>query len=259
MPDLFGLTAAQFETFLLVFIRIVTLLAIYPIFSANQVPVQVRVGLALILSFIVFHAIPLIPVSPGLFELAAAVAAQVVFGLTMGFISTLVFTGVQFAGEVLDLQIGFAVANVVSPQTQEQVTIIGVLELTLASLLYLGTNSHLLLIRGLASSFQLVPLPYIALQPAIAGDLTHFFALAITTIMRIAAPASFALVIVNVALAFMARVAPQMNVFVIGFPIQISIGLIVLAFSMPILGYVLVPAFEQVAREMTTVMRAMHA
>ena len=259
MLDVFGLNAAQFETFLLVFIRIVTLLAIFPIFSASQIPVQVRIGLSLILSFLIYRTVPLMTVSPGLFELAAAVAAQVVFGLTIGFIASLVFTGVQFAGEVLDLQIGFAVANVVSPQSQEQVTIIGVLEITLASLLYLATDSHLELISGLAASFHLAPLPYISLQAGLAGDLTHFFASAITMVMRIAAPASFALVIVNVALAFMARVAPQMNVFVVGFPIQISIGLIVLAFSMPILGYVLVPAFQEIAREMITVMHVMRA
>lgn len=235
------------------------MLSIFPIFSAIQIPNSVRVGLGVVITFLLYRLVPSVPLAANLVDLGFAVVAQVLLGLIVGFVASLVFTGIQFAGEVLDLQIGFAVANVVSPQTQEQVTILGVLELTLASLIYLTSGAHLLLIQGIAGSFHLVPLPYINFDPSVAGNATLFFAHAFVIAMRIAAPASLVVVLVNVALAFMARVAPQMNVFVVGFPMQIGLGLIVLAFSMPLLGYVLPPVFDQVGHQMDTIMRGLRA
>ena len=257
MVDVFGLSAGQFETFLLVVVRVVAMLEVFPIFSAAQIPQLVRVGLGFIISFIIYKTVPAMPPSHGIGDLVVAVSSQVVLGLIVGFVASLIFVGIQFAGEVLDLQVGFAVANIINPQTQQTITVIGEFELTLATLLFLVSDSHLLLIQGIAGSFHLVPLPYVSLDPSIAGNVVNFFSQAMLVVFRIAAPASVALFLVNVSLAFMARVAPQMNVFVVGFPLQVGVGLIMIAFCVPILGAVAPQMFGQVAREMDIVMRAM--
>jgi flagellar biosynthetic protein FliR len=259
MVDVFGLTAAQFETFLLIVIRVVSMLEIFPIFSAAQIPQQVRIGLSFIIGFLIYKTIPIMPVSHGLGDLAIAVGSQVILGLIVGFVASLVFVGIQFAGEVLDLQIGFAVANIINPQTQQTITVIGEFELTLATLLFLVSDSHLLLLQGIVGSFHLVPLPYVKLDPSIAGNIVIFLSQAMLIVFRIAAPASIALFLVNVCLAFMARVAPQMNVFVVGFPLQVGVGLVMVAFCVPILGSVAPQIYSDVAREMDIVMRAMRA
>jgi flagellar biosynthetic protein FliR len=257
VTDLFGLTAQQFETFLLILIRVVTMFAVFPIFSAPQIPQHVRLGLGLVVSFILFHVVPPMPMLNNYGDLAISVLAQVVLGAIVGYVASLVFVGIQFAGELIDLQIGFAVANVINPSTQQNITIIGELELAIATLIFLITDSHHLLIQGLAGSFTLVPLPFIHLDPSVMSNAVSFLSQSLLDVFKIAAPAAGALFLTNVALSLMARVAPQMNVFVVGFPFQIGVGLLVLAFSIPLLGIVGPDIFHGVAREMDSVMRGL--
>lgn len=259
MVDVFHTTGAQFETFLLVFLRITSMLLIFPIFSAPQIPQLLRLGFGTLLSFIVFHMVPVVHLSGDLYELAIAVASQIALGVIVGFVASLVFTGVQFAGELIDLQIGFAIANVLNPQTQQNITIIGEFQLAIATLVFLATDSHHFLIQGIAGSFTLAPLPFINLDPSIAGNVTTFFTQSFLIVFRIAAPVVTALFITNVALAFMARVAPQMNVFVVGLPIQVGVGLIMMAISIPLMATVGPELFQNVSREMDAVMRGLRA
>lgn len=257
MVDVFGITTAQFETFLLVFARVTAMLFVFPIFAANQIPKLLRLAFGLLIAFVIYRTVPQVRLGASALELVPAVLAQVALGLVVGYVASLVFTGIQFAGEVLDLQIGFAVANVISPQTQEQVTILGEFQLTLASLVFLATNSHLAMLAGIAGSFHLVPLPYVQLDPSLAGSVTDFLMQSMLIVFRIAAPAAVALFLVNVMLALMARVAPQMNVFVVGFPIQIGVGLVMIAVSLPLLAVVGPTIFGDIAHHMDDVMRAM--
>lgn len=259
MFDVFGLTQVQFETLLLIFVRVSVMLFVFPVFSAPQIPLMVRIGLAGIISFILYHATPMTVPLPDMGALVAAVVSQIVVGLIVGFVAYLVFMGIQFAGEILDIQIGFAVANVISPQTQQQVTVLGELELTLATLVFLISNSHLLMLQGIGGSFHLLPLPYVNLDPSVAGNVVLFLEQAFLIVFQIAAPAAVALFVVNVALGLMARVAPQMNVFVVGFPLQIGVGLLMLAISVPLLAAVAPQLFSDSARHMDTVMRGMSA
>lgn len=258
MVDFFGLSGAQFETFLLVFLRVTSMLYVFPVFSAPQIPMQVRFGFGVLLSYMLYRIVPPVHMSYGVYDLVLAGASQVVLGMIVGFVASLVFTGIQFAGELIDLQIGFAIANVINPQTQQNVTIIGEFQLALATLIFLATDSHYFLIQGIAGSFNLVPLPYITLDPSLAGNVTLFFTQSFLIVFRIAAPVISALFLTNIALAFMARVAPQMNVFVIGLPLQIGVGLIMLAISLPLMATVGPELFQTVAQQMDAVMRSMH-
>jgi flagellar biosynthetic protein FliR len=259
LVNVFGITISQLETFFLVLVRILAMLAVFPIFSARQIPGNVRLGLAAVMAFILYKLVPQVSLPSDYYVLVAGVVSQIVLGVIVGFVASLVFVGIQFAGELIDLQIGFAVANVINPATQQNITVIGELELALATLVFLATNSHHLLIEGIAGSFTLVPLPYIELNPAVMGNAVSFLSISLISAFKIAAPAAAALFTVNIALAFMARVAPQMNVFVVGFPLQISVGLGVIALSLSLLGIVGPEIFQTVAREMDTVMRGLRS
>jgi len=221
------------------------------------VPQHVRMALGLVLAFLIFHVVPPVKLISNYGDLAIATTSQVALGLIVGYVASLVFVGVQFAGELIDLQIGFAVANVINPATQQNITIIGELQLTIATLLFLAADGHHLLIEGIAGSFTLVPLPYIHLDPSVMADATSFLSLSLFDVFKIAAPAAAALFLTNISLAFMARVAPQMNVFVVGFPIQIAVGMIVLAISIPLLGVAAPDIFSNVAHEMDAIMRGL--
>jgi flagellar biosynthetic protein FliR len=254
--NLFGLTQGQFETFLLVLVRVSVILYMIPIFQSAQVNVLTRFGLGLAIAFIVWHVVP--PIAPlGIGGLTAAIVAQAFVGFVFGFVAFLVFVGIQFAGEVMDLQVGFSIVNVINPLTSQNVSVLGEFELALGSLIYLTADAHHFLIQGLGGSFNLVPLPFASIQPGLETDLMTFFAQAFFMVFQIAAPVGIALFLTNIGLALMTRVAPQLNVFAVGFPLQIIIGLSMIVISLPLLGVVLPQVFEETPRELDAVLRAM--
>jgi flagellar biosynthetic protein FliR len=257
--DLFGLTTAQFETLLLVFVRVSAMLALIPVFSGQQLPAAVRFAIGIILAFVVYHTVPIIAPLGGIGDLTVAILSQVFVGVVFGFVAFLVFTGVQFAGEVIDMQMGFSAVNIINPVTQQNVTLISELQLAVATLMFLALDAHHLVLAGISGSFNLVPLPFIDVQPSLAGSVTGFFAQALLLVFKIAAPVAIALFITNVALALATRVAPQINIFAVGFPLQIGVGLIGLIISIPLLGAVLPGAFADTPRQLDAVLRRMVA
>jgi flagellar biosynthesis protein FliR len=254
---MFGLHTAQLETFFLVWMRCSTMLMIMPIFGTSSIPALVRVAIGFIISIVIYSTVPTIPEPLDLGGLAVGLFCQLMIGAFFGFVTQLVFMGVQYAGEILDVQIGFAVANVLNPTTQQQVTIIGELQLALATLLFLITNAYALYLQGIAGSFSLLPLPWAAITQGTQDSITLFFSQALLIIFQTAAPASITLFLVNIMLAFLARVAPQMNIFVVGFPIQITVGLIMMIICLPLLSYALPNLYQQVPRQLDTLMRSM--
>jgi flagellar biosynthesis protein FliR len=255
--NLFGIGTAQFETMLLVLVRVTSMLALVPIFSQTQIPQLLRFAIGLTIALVIVRTVPVLPPLHGLGELALAVASQAFVGLVFGFVSFLLFTGIQFAGEIVDIQMGFAVVNIINPVTSQSVTVIGEFQLALASLLYLAADAHHALLTGIAQSFQLVPLPFAATPELVAGDVVRFFTQALFIVFQIAAPVAIALFLVNVMLGLMARVAPQMNVFVVGLPIQIIVGLVMIVVAMPLFGAVFPALLDQSQHQLDTVLRAM--
>ena len=255
--DLFGMSGAKFETLLLMLVRISAMLSLVPVFSQNQVPRLVRFAIGIILTIALARLVTPLPHTLSLGELALAIAAQVFVGLVFGFVAFLLFTGFQFAGEIIDTQIGFAAVNIINPLTSASVTVIGEFQLALATLLYLTVDAHHALLGGMASSFRIVQLPYVTAPDLVAGDIVKFFTQALFIVFEIAAPVAISLFLVNIALALTARVAPQLNLFVIGFPVQITVGLIMMIVSMPLLGAVFPSLVDQSVREQQTILRAM--
>jgi len=259
VTNVFGLTPGTFETFLLVFVRTAVTLALIPVIGGPQIPMQAKIALAGTIAYLVFKTVGVIAPLPSVFALANAVVAQALIGVLIGYVAFLVFMAVQFAGEILDLQVGFSIVNIINPMTQQQVSVIGQFELVIASLIYLLTDSHLLLIAGLSDSFKTAPLPYVTLTGGMQQDLGVFIAQSFLLAVKIAAPVAAALFVTNLALGLMARVAPQINVFVVGFPLQIGVGIIMVAVSLPLLGVLLPPALAGIPQQVQTTLKTMTA
>jgi flagellar biosynthesis protein FliR len=255
--NLFGLSFAQFETFVLVLVRVSVILFMIPLFSSAQVNSIIRFGLGLAVTFVVWHTVPTTPLLDGLGPLTAAIVSQAFIGFAFGFIAFLVFVGIEFAGEVMDLQVGFSIVNVINPLTSQNVSVIGEFQLALGSMIYLISNAHHMLFQGLAGSFNLVPLPFATFQPLLETTVMSFFTQAFYMVFQIAGPIGVTLFLTNVGLALMARVAPQLNVFAVGFPLQIMIGLTMMVISFPLLVVVLPQVFSETPRELDAVLRAM--
>ncbi|MEO5771564.1 MAG: flagellar biosynthetic protein FliR [Burkholderiaceae bacterium] len=216
------------------FIRVLALFSALPVLGQRSVPARVRVGLSLL---IVVAAQPSLPPMPEVaLDSALAfvlVAQNVLVGITLGFAVRVVFAAVEFAGELVGLQMGLNYAGFFDPGSGGQVTATGRFFGTLVGLLFIVINGHLLVVAAVVQSFRAFPVapePFAflrALQPQVWG--AEVFALG----LWIALPIVAMLLFVNLVLGVISRVAPQMNVFAIGFPMTLGVGLLGMLFTLP--------------------------
>ena len=228
------------------FIRVLALFSALPVLGQRTVPARVRVGLALL---IVVAAQPSLPSMPAVaLDSALAfllVVQNVLVGLTLGFAVRIVFAAVEFAGELIGLQMGLNYAGFFDPASGGQVTATGRFFGTLVGLLFIVINGHLLVIAAVVQSFRAFPVapePFAflrALQPQAWGS--EIFALG----LWIALPIVAMLLFVNLVLGVISRVAPQMNVFAIGFPVTLGVGLLGMLFTLPMMEAPFTMALER--------------
>ena len=233
--DLFTLLQNQLGFFLLIFARLSGIFSTAPIFGARNVPVMVKAGLSLLISYILLPLLiqPSIILPEALLPYVALVVGEFLIGLIMGFACSFIFHGIQMAGALLDTQIGFGIVNVLDPQFGQQVPLVGNFKYILAILVFLASNSHHLFLSAMFYSFRKIPVTQGLFRPDMA-DIAVDMVLAIFIIaLKISLPILVALVLTDVALGILARTMPQMNIFVVGVPGKILVGIFVLSLALP--------------------------
>jgi flagellar biosynthesis protein FliR len=239
--------AAWIAPLLWPFLRVLALLSALPVLGQRNVPMRVRIGLAGFVAVAAQASLPVMPVVPlDSLPVAALVLQQVVIGLTMGFVVRMVFAGVELAGELIGLQMGLNYAGFFDPASGSQGTASARFLGAMTALVFIVINGHLFIIGALVQSFHAFPVgPDVlgflrALEPqAWAGEL---FRLGLT----IALPVVGLLLFVNLILGVVSRVAPQINVFAVGFPITLAVGLVGLMFTLPMMQTPVQAALEAV-------------
>lgn len=234
--NLYNFDYGAFIGFIFVFVRMSGLMFTMPVLGATTIPTQARIGLVAITSYIVFSVAKLPPVDMGMpmGRLTLMLAGELAIGLTIGYASQLIFTAVQFAGQLIGFQIGFGIVNVLDPTTNSQVSITSQFWNIVALLVFLAINGHHWLITAAARSFDLIPVlgftPHAGLVDLVTTLTADVFVLAI----KLAAPVMATMLLLNVALGLIARTVPQMNVFIVGFPVQIALGLFMIGAGLPV-------------------------
>ena len=222
--------------FLLVFVRTLAFFTVLPVFSYRTVPNQFKIGLAVFLAIIMATTLETPPLEiDGIYFLL--IIKEVLVGLFVGLMAMLLMYAIQVAGGFIDMKIGFMIANVIDPQTGAQSPLIGGFLYTFAILLMLALDAHHLLIDGVYYSYQYIPLEQLFLpfgnENVVEYVATLFNAMFIIA-FQMAIPVVGSLFLLNIALGTISRAVPQMNIFVVGFPIQIFVGLLILLISMPV-------------------------
>lgn len=222
----------------LVFSRLAAFFLQAPFFNSMAIPQTIKAGFALIITFLLY---PLLSVQQNIISielpnLVLLIVSEFLIGLLMAFSLSLTFTAIILAGEFVDRRIGFFLADVFDPQSGEQSPLVGQLKVFFATLLFLFINGHHLLLRLFRDSYNILPLgaPFALLGSGetllrIAGDL--FFKGFI-----IALPVVGSLFVVDVVFGFLARTIPQINIFVVGLPTKILIGLLIIYLTLPSLA-----------------------
>jgi len=167
------------------------------------------------------------------FTLAAA--REVIVGLAFGFTANLVFTAVSIAGEVADMQSGFAFTSLVDPTNEQHTSVIGQFQMMTAWLVFLVVNGHHVLIHGLARSLAILPIGTAVIPAVSAAGPVSLITRTFIVALQIGAPVLGSALIADVALGLLARNVPQMNLLVIGFPIKMMVALTMLMLSLPLL------------------------
>lgn len=195
---------------------------------------QLRVALALATAVAVLPLFDLPSLPSTLAGLAPIALRELLVGMLIGFIASLALSAIQFAGQLLDINMGLAMVNVLDPMTNTQVPIMGNFLHLIAMLIFLSINGHHMLLRALMDSYALVPVGTAVLSDALSHSLIEVAANLFVVGLKVAAPVLGALFLTTVALGLLNRAVPQMNVFVIGLPVQLAVGVFMLMVALPL-------------------------
>lgn len=247
--------------FTLVFLRISALLITIPVIGERTVPVRVKGGLAILVALLVFPSlgadINSLQSEDGILALTIAMIGEVVIGILIGLTTKIIFAGVQFAGEMIGIQIGFSIVNVIDPVSSSQVSVIAEFQYLIALLIYLAIDAHHTLIFAIVDSYRIVsPFSFHFSGPLMEHILILSRDLFIMAI-KISAPIMAVLLFTNVALGVVARTVPQINVFIVGFPVQITVGLIVFGLTAPVFVMLVQRVLSSLNTQIYTLMRLM--
>ncbi len=252
------ITPAALGHFFLLATRIGSLIFFFPVLNSKAVLWTVKIAFALLLALLFFHLVP--PADPPLLSLGLPLIVlgllrEMVIGMVIGLLGNLLFAAVQTAGQLVGYQMSFAVANVVDPVTSLQVPLIAQFYYLLAILLFLTFGAHRWLFRALGGSFELVPLAGFHPDRSMLGLMIDYGEAMFSAAIRIAAPLMVALLLCDVALGVIARTAPQMNVFIVGMPLKILLGMLLMGFSFALLATHLRQQFHQLFNDILLLLR----
>lgn len=250
-PYLLEFSVNEIKAFILVFFRISGIILAAPILGSNLVLSRMKMALAFILAIIIFPTLSyqthLLP--NHVFSYLVIVSSELFLGLVLGFLFHILFIGIQFAGDLIGMQMGFSIVNVLDPQSSLQLSIIGELKFFTAMVLFLVMNGHYVIIEALFSSFQIVPVAMVKFQPELQIKLIEMTGWVFVYLFKIGAPVLMTLYITEIAMGIIARTVPQMNIFIVGFPLKIGLGLLALLLALPIWSHVFQKLVETFATQ----------
>lgn len=246
----------QIVLFLFVLVRVAAILFVIPFFESRSVPVLVKMGLAVSVTWLLLPQIDatLPPMSNAPIALIIGVGSEIAIGLLIGLMVQLIFAGVQLAGQMAGFQMGFAIANVVDPASSLQIPMLSQFLNLFAFMMFLTLNIHYYFIKALVDGFNTIPFWQANFDGNLYGFIMQTTASAFIIAVQIGAPVMVALLLTSVALGLVARTVPQMQIFIVAMPVKILMGLLFLGFSLPYIMGFLKTAFQNLGQSIQGLM-----
>lgn len=247
----------QFQTFLVCTARVAGFIGAIPVYFSNQTPARIKVSLVFAISLLLFPILsldlPTVSFSPVSFLLLTI--NETILGMLLGLMSRLVFTAVEFGGTVIGYQMGFAAANVFDPQHQSQISLISQFQNVFAILIFLALDGHHLFIKIAARSYQLLPPGDLNLSGEAIPFLMELTSRMFELGLQFSAPVLAVLLLSGLILGILARVFPQLNVFLLSFPLNIGIAFIVIALTLDMVSSLLSREFDALGERILTMLQ----
>lgn len=258
MIDL-GYWSSAYWVFLLLVARLGGFLITAPFFANRNIHPSLRAFLSLLLGLLF---LPLFPVTDvmlpaNVWSFTFTLLREVGLGLVLGYVASIIFAAFQVAGQIIDMQVGFGMINVIDPQSGNQIPLIGNFLYLIAMLVFLAYDGHHFLFHALWSSWRVVPPGGTWGSPDLLWEVARVVAVMFVAGIEIATPVLGALFLADLALAVLARTMPQLNVFVVGLPMKSLLGLFTLAVSLPAYGVFLRIVLTEVQRTLDIILTLM--
>lgn len=237
---------ARIVAVVLVAIRFGAVFVLAPFFGSGSIPANFRVFFVLGLSALIVSGVHLppaaVPATVPAFVLAAL--SEFTLGAMLAFGIFTAFAVFLLAGRIMDVQLGFGVATLIDPTNRSQSPLLGTFLNLMAVAIFFAIDGHHMLIRGLVFSLERMP-PGVFVTEVDPGAVVAQFGGMFVYAAALSAPVIFTILLVDVVLAVVARTAPQVNIFVVSFPIKIFVGLLMLAISLRYMGPLVARIFER--------------
>ncbi len=245
-----SISSAQLDAWLGLFVfpltRILGLLAMTPVFNNAALPVRVRLVMGLGITMALAPALPPPPaIEAGSWLGLAVIAEQMLIGVMMGFALRIALAALDVTGELIGLQMGLSFATFFDPTSSSVTPVMTQFLGFLTALMFLAMNGHLLALTLLAESFTLLPVSTTPFHAVALWSIVTSAAMMFSLGVMLALPLITALLVTNIALGVLSRVAPALNLFAVGFPVTLALGFVVLWLTLPYIGAAMESVFNR--------------
>jgi flagellar biosynthetic protein FliR len=244
---------------LMVFLRASSMLAVFPVFSARNFPVQLRLALGGLLAAMVAATLPADAVQPADFiGLAGQMAVEVGIGLMIGFSCRMVFFMLEIAGSIISTEIGLTAPPGINPLDNDPASSTATLLYYLAAMLWLSLDMHHWMLIGFQKTYAFVPIGAAHLSQALVTDIVARSGGIFTIALQLSAPLLAVSFVISLVFAVLGRAVPQMNVFAESFAVRPLVGLTVFGLTVDLMSQHIINYLRQLPEDMLRVAQAMH-
>lgn len=243
MDEIIDVILNQYQLFLLVFVRVSGIFIFSPFFSSQNVPNIMKIGLSFSLTLLITVSRP-VSVEIGNQILLIVIMKELMVGIIIGFISYVFMSAFYVLGQIVDMKIGFGMANVVDPQNKIQVPLMGNFYYILSFLFMLLINGHHKIIIALVDSYNFIPIGKFFYNENVVEIIVNGLVKSFEIGFKLSFPVVAIIFLTDIVLGIMAKTIPQMNVFVVGMPLKVFIGLAIIMVTIPIFYNSIVEIFN---------------
>jgi flagellar biosynthetic protein FliR len=224
------------NNWMMVFLRASAMLSVFPVFSANQIPVMVRIALGALIAFLIAPLVPAFELPTNLWGVTGLMIMEVLVGLLLGFVSRMIFFALELVGGIIGFQMGLHMASTINPLSETQVTAPGSILHYLGALLWLTLDLHHYLLIGFLRTYQFLPVGQAQLSVALKDDVLNHTARIFVVATQMSAPIMAVAFIITLVFAVLGRAVPQINVFVESFSARLLAGLLVFGLTLHLMA-----------------------
>jgi flagellar biosynthetic protein FliR len=255
----FTISPQQMAGFAIVLFRVAGIMVFAPFFNSGTIPVQVKVIVPLVMALTLSPLVPQVmpPAGSNLTQLVLMMIGETLIGMVLGLVASFLFAGLQLAGQIVGFQLGFSIVNVIDPQTAVQTSVVSILYNFIGLVFFLLIDGHHWFFLAVSRSFNYLPAGGIQLHGPLVEEMIRMSSQVFSSGLQIAGPVLAATMTADVLMGIIGRVAPQVNILIVGMPVKTLVGLACMSVAFYFFPQLLGRSFVDLSRILPNVLQAL--